>query len=74
MEVPRCQRFIQRKDGFERCTKPIAPCDPEKAFCSTHRVCVFIQADPPEPVAKPPLEKWLDFETFRASLILDDVI
>ena len=69
MEVPKCQRYIQSKDGMKRCAKPIAPCDPEGIFCSTHRVCVFIQEEPPEPIPKPPAEKWLDFETFRASLL-----
>jgi len=52
------------------CRDKVSRVDPEHRFCAEHRICVFI-VDPEKHIRVPESEeKYLDFVTFSASLIL----
>ncbi len=52
-----------------KCKKNVSGKDPEGKYCSSHRVCELIFDDEIIEGMKVSIEKYLDYETFRASLI-----
>lgn len=68
-----CHHYIHKgNDDLKVCGKKISRTDPEKKFCSSHRVCDFVKSHKEKEKEKKIIidVKYLDYITFSASLIL----
>lgn len=68
------KRCIHRFDGGKQngkiCGRKVSKKDPEQYYCAEHRICVWVVSGERSQTVKPSEEKYLDFETFTASLIV----
>lgn len=53
----------------ERCSDVIAPGDPEKSYCRKHKRYIRVKTKIGIPKASKSTEKYLDYDTFLASLV-----
>ena len=66
-----CLHYIHKGNGdLKACGKKISKIDPEKKYCSAHRVCDFVKSYKEKEKKVVFNVKYLDYNTFSASLIL----
>lgn len=71
MENNRCNYYMKRTGTkYEKCKNKITKLDPEKKFCSLHKICEYVNSCTETKYVsdKQPI-KYLDFITFSSAII-----